>query len=100
MPFFLIIPAWIFSVILGLALLCFRSLRRVALYLLSVATGATFVSLLLSTAVLYLGPRLGITTLGKWSGITLIACYIFAILVGGLAGALSGFWCMRKLLHA
>jgi hypothetical protein len=61
------------------------------------ATAGT-VSLLLSTAVLYLSPRIGFKHLEEWAGVVLIGTYIFAIIAGGLIGSVSGFLLTRKLL--
>ena len=55
-------------------------------------------SLLFSTAVLFLGPRIGLNHFGQWSGIALIGTYILAIITGGLIGSASGFLLTRKLL--
>jgi len=59
---------------------------------------STVLSLFLSTAVLYLGPRIGLQRLGRWSGIALIGAYLLAISVGAPIGALAGFLFTKKLL--
>jgi len=99
MPFFFIIPAWILCVVSGIALVCFHRFRRTGLYAIAISTTATVVSLFLSTVVLYVGPRIGLQRLGRWSGIALIGAYLIAIGVGALIGALTGFLCTRKLLR-
>jgi hypothetical protein len=68
------------------------------LYAINISTAATAISLLLSTAVLFLGPRAGLQRMGRWSGIALIGAYVLAIGVGALIGALGGFLLTRKLL--
>jgi hypothetical protein len=98
MAFFLIIPVWLVCVLIGIALACFQGLRRTGIYLIAVSTGGTLLSLLLSTAVLFLGPRMGFRHFGKWSGVALIGTYVFAIVAGGLIGSVSGFSLTRKLL--
>jgi hypothetical protein len=96
--FFLIIPAWLISVLAGIALACFQGVRRTGIYLITVSTGGTLLSLLLSTAVLFLGPSIGFKHFGKWSGVALIGTYVLAVIAGGLIGSVSGFLLTRKLL--
>ncbi len=98
MAFFLIIPVWLLCLLSGTALACFQGLRRTGIYMIAVSTGGTLVSLLLSTAVLFLGPRIGFEHFGKWSGVALIGTYVFAIIAGGLIGSVFGFLLGRKLL--
>jgi hypothetical protein len=98
--FFLIIPVWLFCVVIGTALACIQRLRRTGIYLITVSTAGSLLSLLLSTAVLYLGPRIGFGHFGKWAGVALIGTYAFAIAAGGLIGSLSGFSLTRKLLSS
>ena len=64
----------------------------------TVSTGGTLLSFLLSTAILYLGPRIGLQRSGGWSGIALIAIYILAVIAGGMVGSIAGFSFTRKLL--
>lgn len=68
------------------------------IYLIAISTGGTMLSLLLSTAVLFFGPRIGFDHFGKWSGVALIGAYVLAIIAGGLIGSASGFVLSRKLL--
>src|SRR5215470_9809489 len=98
MAFFLIIPVWVACLLIGTALACFQGLRRAGIYVIAVSTGGTALSLLLSTAVLFLGPRMGFQRFGQWRGIALIGTYILAIITGGLIGSASGFFLTRKLL--
>jgi hypothetical protein len=42
------------------------------LYAINISTAATAISLLLSTTVLFLGPRVGMQRMDRWSGIVLI----------------------------
>ena len=98
MPFFLIVPAWLLCVVFGVVLLFFQRFRRIGFYAISISTAATAVSLVLSTAALFLGPRVGLQRMGQWSGIALIAAYVLAIGLGALIGALGGFLLTRKLL--
>ena len=98
MPFFFILPAWVLCVLSGIVLVRFQRFRRTGLYAITISTTATIVSLFLSTAVLYLGPKAGLQQLGRWSGIALIGAYVLAIVVGAPIGALTGFLFTRKLL--
>ena len=99
MAFFLIIPLWLLCLVIGAALACFRGFRRTGFYVIAVSTGGTLVSLFLSTAVLFLGPRISFEHFGKWSGVALIGAYVFSIVVGGFIGSVSGFAVSRKLLR-
>jgi len=67
-------------------------------YAINMSTAAAAMSLLLSTTVLFLGPRAGLHRMGRWSGIALLGAYVLAIGVGALIGALGGFLLTRKLL--
>lgn len=98
MPFFFIVPAWILCVLCGIVFLCFQRFRRMGLYAISISTTATLVSFGLSTALLYLGPRIGTQWMGRWSRIVLMGAYFLVISVGALIGALGGFLFTRKLL--
>jgi len=98
MPFFFILPAWMLCVLCGIVLVCFQRFRRTGIYVIIISTTATVVSFFLSTAVLYLGPRIGLQGLRRWSGIALIGAYVLAIGVGAAIGALTGFLFTRKLL--
>jgi hypothetical protein len=98
MPFFFIVPVWMLCVLSGIVLLCFQSLRRIGFYAISVSTTATLASFFLSTAILYLGPRIGTQWMGRWAGVVLTGAYLLAIGVGALVGALGGFVFTRKLL--
>jgi hypothetical protein len=98
MPFFFFLSAWILCVLCGVVLICFQRFRRIGLYSVSMSTAATVVSLFLSTAVIYLWPRLGLHWLGQWSGIALIGAYLLTIAIGAVVGALGGFLLTRKVL--
>jgi hypothetical protein len=98
MPFFFILPIWAFCVAIGVALLFFRGLRRIAYFVIAVPTGATLVSFALSTWVLYLVPRVAREPHPQWSGIALIAGYVISIVLGALIGALGAFLLLLKML--
>lgn len=98
MAFFLIITRWLGCLLMGAALACFQTLRRAGIYVIAISTGGTLLSLLLSTAVLFLGPKIGFEHFGKWAGVALIGTYILAALAGGVIGLLSGFSLTRRLL--
>ena len=97
MPFFFILPVWAFCVVIGVALLFFRDLRRIAYFVIAVPTGATFVSFALSTSVLYFVPRIAPGPHPQWFGIALIAGYLIALVLGALIGALAAFLLLLKL---
>ena len=99
MAFFFIIPLWLLCLLMGTALACFQGLRRTGFYVIAVSTGGTLVSLLLSTAVFFLGTRIGAKHFGTWSGVALIGTYVLGIVAGGLIGSVSGFLLSRKLLR-
>jgi hypothetical protein len=96
--FFLVISVWLVCLLIGTALACFQGVRRPGIYVIAVSTGGTLLSLLLSTAVLFLGPRIGFQHFGQWRGIALIGAYILAVIAGGLIGSASGFFLTRRLL--
>jgi hypothetical protein len=62
---FFIVPAWILCVLAGIGLLCLRKFQGVGIYIIGISTAATVASLLLSTAVLFVAPRLVCNT---WDG--------------------------------
>lgn len=97
MLFFFIMPVWAFCVVIGVALLFFRELRRIAYFLIAVPTGAMLVSFALSTSVLYFFPRVAHESHPQWLGIALIAGYLIALVVGALLGGLGAFLLLLKL---
>jgi hypothetical protein len=97
MPFFLILPLWVLAVVLGIVMLCIRSTRLAGVYVVTVSTSATFASFVLSTAVLLVGAQTGTNAPG-WFVFAIVAGYLAAIPIGGLAGAIVGFLTTRKLL--
>jgi hypothetical protein len=97
MPFFFILPVWVLCVVIGVALLFFRDLRRIAYFVIAVPTGATLVSFALSTSVLYFAPRVAPEPHPQWFGIALIIGYAIAIALGALIGAFGAFLLLLKL---
>jgi hypothetical protein len=97
MPFFFILLVWAFCVLIGTALLFFRNLRSIGSYVIAVPTGATLVSLALSTSVLYFVPRFTHGSHPQWLGIALIAGYLIALALGAPLGALGAFLLLLKL---
>jgi uncharacterized membrane protein len=97
MPFFFILPLWLLTVVVGAVMVCSRAATRVGIYVLTISTFATIVSLVLSTAVLFVGPRLAANP-PAWFGLMVVAAYLAAIPIGGLTGAIAGFLITRKLL--
>ena len=61
------------------------------------STFGTILSFLISTAVLFFGPRIAMDP-PAWFGLLLIFAYLVAIAIGGLAGAIAGFLMTRRLL--
>jgi len=96
-PFFFIVPVWFFFALSGVVLLFFPRHRRMGLYAISVSTTATLTSFLVSTAVLYIGARIGTRLNIKWFGVALIAAYLLAIGLGAAMGAIAGFFLTRCL---
>ena len=99
MPFFLIVPVWLFFVLLGLVLLIFPGYRRLGLYAILISTVSTLTSVLISTAVLYFGFRIGTHVLGRWFGVAVIGGYLLAIGFGIVLGAIIGFFFTRRLAN-
>jgi hypothetical protein len=97
MPFFFMVPVWLMAVLLGIVLTFFVQLRRLGFYVIAVPTGATVISFLLSTAVLYLVPRVMPQPARSWYGILLIVAYIGAMGAGALFGAITGFLLVRRV---
>lgn len=97
MPFFFIVPLWILTVVVGGVLVCITATRRAGIYVLATSTFATVASFVLSTAVLFVGPRIAADPPG-WFGFIVVVGYLTAIPTGGLIGAIAGFLLTRKLL--
>jgi hypothetical protein len=97
MPFVFILPVWAFCVVVGVALLFSRDLRKIGYFAIAVPTGATLVSFVLSTSVIYLVPRLAPEPHPQWFGIALIAEYVLALALGALIGAIGGFLLVLKV---
>ena len=64
-------------------MVCIRTTRHAGAYLVTMSTFGTTLSFVLSTAVLFVGPRIA---------------YLAAIPIGGVAGAIAGFLITRRLL--
>ena len=97
MPFFFIVPLWIIALVIGIALTFSARFRTFGLYVVAVPTGATLISFLLSTAVLFILPRVMPQPSRSWYGVFLILMYLGAIGAGGLIGATTGFFVVKKL---
>ena len=96
MPFFFIVPLWLVCLTVGSALLFGRRSRKIGQFVIAVSTGATLVSLALSTGVLYLLPHLLPQPSRSWYGVLLVTFYAGAVGVGALAGGAAGFWAVFR----
>ena len=81
MPFFFIVPVWLLFSVVGIVLLFVRRHRRTGLYAIVVSTTATLTSFLASTAVLYLGLKIGARPNIKLLGVAVIAAYLLGHVV-------------------
>jgi len=99
MPFFFIVPVWLLCVGAGIILLYIRPLRRLGFFVITVPTGATLASFLLSTSVLFTFPSLSFPAHPQWTGIEVISCYLIALVLGAILGAAGAFWCTDRLLN-
>ena len=97
MPFFFIVPIWALCVVIGVALMFFRDLRKLARFVIALPTGATLISFALSTGVLYFVPRFAHQPHQQWYGLALIAAYVIALLLGALIGAAGACLLLLKL---
>jgi hypothetical protein len=97
MPFLFIVPLWITALLVGIGLTFSARLRTLGLYVIAVPTGATLISFLLSTAVLFFLPRVMPQPNRPWYGVFLIVMYLGALGAGALIGAVTGFFTVRKL---
>jgi hypothetical protein len=97
MLFFFVLPVWAICVVVGVALLFFSELRRIAYFVIAIPTGATLVSFALSTSVLYLVPRLTHEPHPQWFGVAMIGGYVIALFLGALIGAIVMFLLILRL---
>jgi hypothetical protein len=97
MPFFVIVPIWLFCVVVGLALCFFRQFRFLSSYVFLGSTGGLILSFALSTFLLWIGPRLISSSTSGWAGVILIVAYLAGIAIGGLVGIIAGFLTARKI---
>jgi hypothetical protein len=98
MPFFFIVPVWLLCVGVGVTMLFVRRLRKIGYFVISVPTGATLASFLLSTSVLFAFPRFLSQSHPQWVGFAVIASYVIAIVLGAFLGAIASFWLTFRLL--
>jgi hypothetical protein len=99
MPFFFILPVWILALVVGIVMICIRRLRRAGIYVVSTSTFATIGSFVLSTVALMVGAQLYITaSLPGWFAFIVLAVYLLAIALGGIAGAAAGVLITNKAL--
>ena len=102
MVFFFIFPIWLLFVVLGVGLLFSHRWRWLSSYLILGSTLGLAGSFLLSTAILFLGPKTFTgTEIGNrlifFGGIVLIGLYMAAIGIGAVLGAWSGVLLARKV---
>lgn len=100
MPFFFIAPIWLLCVGVGVIMLFARRLRRIGYFVISVPTGATLASFLLSTSVFYVFPRVSSQSHPQWVGIAVIVSYVIALVLGAVLGAIASFWLTFRLLSS
>lgn len=99
MPFFFIVPLWLLAVVAGVVMICIRRVRRVGVYVVATATCASLGSFVLSTAALMLGAQLyDATSAPGWFAFFVLASYVLAIGLGGVAGAAAGLLIANKAL--
>ena len=61
------------------------------------STFGTILSFVLSTGVLFVGPRIAADP-PEWFGLLVVFAYLVAIPIGGLGGAIAGILITRRLL--
>jgi hypothetical protein len=98
MPFFFIAPLWLLCVALGVVLLLFRATRRVAYFVITIPTGATLVSFILSTAVFFLFPNISAPSHPLLLGSAVLATYLVVLVVGAALGGFGALWLTHKLI--
>jgi multisubunit Na+/H+ antiporter MnhE subunit len=96
MVFFLMVPVWFLFLAAGIVLCFFHRFRFLSLYFVLVSTGGILVALVLSTFVLWAGPRLlpNAASGARW---ILIASYFAGIALGGMTGMMAGFIAARSI---
>jgi hypothetical protein len=87
MPFFFTLPLWLVAVVVGTILLCVKSLRWLATYVLCCSTAALVISFLLSLLLLTTTAKLLAGTKLAWLALVV---YLAGIGIGGIVGALCG----------
>lgn len=97
MPFFFIVPIWLLFVAVGVVLLLFVRFRMLGYFVIAIPTGATVVSFLLSTSVLFIVPRLLPLPSRPWYGVLILTVYLAALVLGALLGAIGAFLLALKL---
>lgn len=95
MPFFFIAPIWILVVVAGIGIFFSKRLRFLSSYLLLCSTLGLIVSFMLSLGLLMLTGKLLAEHL-SYGWLALVA-YFVGIPIGGIAGALLGFFLARAL---
>jgi hypothetical protein len=85
-------------VLVGAVMVCVRSARRAGIYVLAMSTLALCVSFVLSYGVL-VGLALIAPQPGGWFAFVVLGGYLIAIPIGGVIGAVAGFFFTRKLLR-
>ena len=81
---------------IGFFLFFFRQARFLSLYLILVSTMSVCVSLVLSTAWLWLVPKI-FDNPGSWVRWAFLALYLASVAFGGLIEGLGGFVAARKM---
>jgi len=103
MLFFFIVALWLLCVVLGVGLLFSRRWRYSSSYLILGSTLGIIGSFVLSTAILFLGPKTFIgTDIGNglvfFGGIVFIGLYVAGIAIGAVLGAWGAFFLLVRLM--
>lgn len=97
MPFFFVLPLWLFAVAVSVLMICIPRTRRLGVYLLMMSTCATVASFVLAYAVLIVGLWLAAATNADWLRLIALGGYLIAIPVGGVLGAIASVLCTNAL---
>ena len=95
MPFFFILPVWLFCVVLGLGLVAAKQTRFLSTYLIFCSTGGLILSVLFSILTLWLATKF--TSGHDWMKVVVLIAILASTPFGGLLGALAGFFVARSV---
>jgi predicted MFS family arabinose efflux permease len=96
MVFFFLLPLWLLCVVAGTVLCWFKKSRLLSSYFFLCPTVGIVVAFVLSSLVLWAGPRM-LGSADSWAKWALVTAYLLGTGLGGVIGGVVGFSAARRI---